>query len=102
MKKSKKKKKEKSPQARPWIRSIDLHGMRVEEALAELDRFMNRCILDDEVYKVEIVHGIGTGKIKAAVSEYLKTLSVVRSFHLDPLNPLQPTQLFPQLLVPRL
>jgi len=83
----KKKKIKKSRPPPSWQKSIDLHGMRVEEALAELDRFLNHCILEQEVHKVEIVHGVGTGRLKKAVQDYLQGLKVISEFHVDPMNP---------------
>ncbi|MBX6350847.1 MAG: Smr/MutS family protein [Clostridia bacterium] len=50
--------------------SLDLHGLRVEEALAAVDRY-----LDDAVRagwrEVRIVHGRGTGALRDAVRRFL-------------------------------
>lgn len=66
--------------------SIDLHGLRVPEALSRVEEAINQAILND-TEKLEIVHGIGTGKIKAALYEQLKGLTVVKHFKLDEANP---------------
>ena len=51
-------------------REIKLIGMTVEEALTELDRFLDGALLagHDEV---RIVHGHGTGRLKSAVRAFL-------------------------------
>jgi dsDNA-specific endonuclease/ATPase MutS2 len=36
---------------------------------------------------MEIVHGIGAGRIRQALHAYLKGLSVIDSFKVDDLNP---------------
>lgn len=51
--------------------TLDLHGVKQEEVFDLLDRFLRR-----EESKgssaVRIIHGIGTGKVKAKVYEYCK------------------------------
>ncbi len=57
----------------------DLHGLRSEEAIEVLDKFLSDALLDgwDEVI---VYHGIGTGKLAYAVKEYLKRHPKVKSF----------------------
>jgi len=50
---------------------IDLHGERVEEALERLERFLDRAMLSDE-RDLSVIHGHGSGLLKAAVRVYLK------------------------------
>lgn len=49
---------------------LDLHGLRAEEALEKLDKFLSDSLLAgfDEVL---VFHGIGTGKLAHAVKEFL-------------------------------
>ena len=63
----------------------DLHGMRSEEAIEVLDKFLSDALLDgwDEVI---VYHGIGTGKLAYAVKEYLKRHPKVKSFEDAPAN----------------
>lgn len=68
------------------IGKLDLHGKRVAEALAEVERFIDRAIIAD-LDRLEIVHGVGTGKIMMALHKYLSTQSVVSSYKLDDYNP---------------
>lgn len=67
--------------ARPTSASvmIDLHGLRAEEAIDRLDKFISDSLLAgfDEVL---IKHGIGTGKLAYAVKEFLKSHPSVKAF----------------------
>ncbi|MPB11621.1 endonuclease MutS2, partial [Campylobacter coli] len=51
--------------------SLDLHGMRADEAIAKLDKFISDSLVMgfDEV---SVFHGIGTGKLAFAVKNFLK------------------------------
>ncbi len=64
---------------------IDLHGMRVEDAMRQIEKTLDRALMDG-VARVEVVHGIGAGKIRAALHQYLKELPTVASFRLDEQN----------------
>ena len=59
--------------------SLDLHGLRADEALSELDSFISNALLAgfDEVI---IYHGIGTGKLALVVKEFLQAHKSVKSF----------------------
>jgi len=50
---------------------LNLLGLRVEEALAEVDRFIDRAGVSGPSV-VTIIHGLGTGALKAAVTKFLK------------------------------
>jgi DNA mismatch repair protein MutS2 len=58
------------------FQSIDLHGMTVPEALAALQVFLDRAIRAG-LARVEIIHGIGGGRLKAAVRGYLAEMPAV-------------------------
>ena len=64
---------------------IDLHGLRVEEAMARVLGAMDAALVRD-ASRMEIVHGKGEGRLKAALHKHLAGLSVVQSFRLDPHN----------------
>ena len=66
--------------------SLDLHGTAVHEALDALNGFLNAALLEGHI-EVRIIHGRSHGRIKAAVLAQLKTISSIRRFGLDPLNP---------------
>jgi DNA mismatch repair protein MutS2 len=50
---------------------LNLLGLRVDEALAEVDRYLDRVGLTG-LSIVTIIHGLGTGALKTAMAGYLK------------------------------
>jgi DNA mismatch repair protein MutS2 len=50
---------------------LNIIGLRVEEGLAEVDRFIDRAGLG-HLSVVTVIHGLGTGALKAAVTDLLK------------------------------
>lgn len=58
---------------------LDLRGWRGEEAVAEVDRFLNRAILAN-LPRLEIIHGKGTGILQKLVRECLAEHPQVKSF----------------------
>jgi DNA mismatch repair protein MutS2 len=56
---------------------LDLRGARAEEALAELDRYLNDAAVAG-IDRLRIVHGKGTGALRTAVREMLSTHPLVR------------------------
>lgn len=59
--------------------TLDLHGQRVEEALENLDKFLSDALIAgfDEIL---VYHGIGTGKLAAAVKKYLDKHPKIKSY----------------------
>ena len=55
---------------------LDLRGMRVDEALDRLPPFLDRALRDGHA-RVRVVHGIGTGALRAAVREWLHSSTMV-------------------------
>ncbi|NCA95931.1 MAG: hypothetical protein EOM74_03020, partial [Methanomicrobia archaeon] len=54
-------------------------GMRVEEALESVEKYLDDCRVKN--YKsVRIIHGSGTGALRSAIHNYLKNQSFVDSF----------------------
>ena len=53
--------------------SIDLHGLTVDDARNRVAGYISRAILAGHE-RVEIIHGIGTGRVKAAVTKDLRSL----------------------------
>ena len=68
------------------LASIDLHGMTVEEALHAVEARLDQAIRAG-LERVEIIHGISGGRLKAAVRGYLAGIPSVRRFEGDPRNP---------------
>lgn len=60
---------------------LDLRGKTVEEALIELDKFIDNAVLNN-LKSITILHGKGSGKLRAAVHKYLKENKYVKAFHL--------------------
>jgi DNA mismatch repair protein MutS2 len=58
---------------------VNLLGLRVDEALAEVERFIDRTAVQGP-HQITIIHGLGTGALKAAVTEFLKGHPLVASF----------------------
>lgn len=50
--------------------TCDLRGMRADAALAEVDRFIDRCLTAGDPYGF-VLHGHGTGALRQAVREHL-------------------------------
>lgn len=60
---------------------INLIGMRADEAIAKLDKYLDDAVLT-HLSSVRVVHGKGTGALRNAVHSHLKTMSTVGEFHL--------------------
>ena len=60
---------------------VDLRGMDVEQGILEMDRFIDECVLLN-LGTVSVIHGKGTGVLRAAVHQALKKNKAVKSFRL--------------------
>jgi len=60
---------------------LDLRGKSSDEALLELDRFIDGAIMTG-LHTVTVIHGKGTGVLRAAVHEHLKKTRQIKSFRL--------------------
>lgn len=58
---------------------LDMRGWRVEDALAELDSYLNDAVISG-MGSVRILHGKGTGALRQAVREQLLHHPLVKSF----------------------
>lgn len=82
---------EKPPQKSNIVRSlnperktafeVNLIGLTVQEALPELNNFLDGAVLSN-VKTVRVVHGMGTGKLRRAVHDFLKKDPRVSEFRL--------------------
>lgn len=59
--------------------SINLSGMRIEDALSRLEPYLNHASLGG-LHEVKIIHGHGTGRLKKAIREYLKGHPLIDTF----------------------
>ena len=60
---------------------INLLGKTVDEAVAELDKYLDDALLS-HLSTVRVVHGKGTGALRKGIHEYLRRQKHVKSFHL--------------------
>lgn len=67
----------------PTERELKLLGLDVEEARAELERFLDRALAAGPS-RVRVVHGHGTGALRRTVREVCSTHPAVRSFRHPP------------------
>ena len=59
--------------------TLDLRGMRVEDAIDQVEFYLDRASLEN-VTPVYIIHGHGTGALRDAVRDYLKTSPYVEKY----------------------
>lgn len=67
------------------LAEIDLHGLTVEEALARVETAVNDALLAD-LSELRVIHGRGSGRIRAALHRWLRDVTTVSVFRLDPQN----------------
>lgn len=65
--------------------TLDLRGHRAEEALAELQHFLDDAQLLSEK-ELRILHGKGYGILKTIIRQQLQSMSEVQSFHSAPVD----------------
>ena len=66
-------------------RELDLLGMRVDDAIEALDRFMDKAVVEG-LERVKVRHGIGTGRLMKAVRAHLAESSLVATAYADERN----------------
>ncbi|MFC4601657.1 endonuclease MutS2 [Cohnella hongkongensis] len=60
---------------------LDLRGMALDEALIEVDRFLDEAFLGN-LGQVYIIHGKGTGALRSGVQEFLRRHKHVKNYRL--------------------
>ena len=59
--------------------TLDIRGMLVDEALIEVDRYLENAAMYG-LNEVSIIHGKGTGELRTGVQNYLRIHRLVDSF----------------------
>ncbi|MEG1151408.1 MAG: endonuclease MutS2 [Oscillospiraceae bacterium] len=60
---------------------LNLRGMAADEAILELDRFIDDAVMS-HLTTIHIIHGKGTGVLRAAVQSHLRQNKAIKSFRL--------------------
>lgn len=63
---------------------VNLIGLTIEDALPILDKFLDQALLKG-VERIQVIHGFGTGRLRAAIAKYLSEHANVKQF--GPGNP---------------
>ena len=69
-----------SPRPAPAL-EINVIGKTVHEALPEVEAFLDSAVISN-LQEVRIVHGMGTGKLRAGIHEFLRTHKSVAEYRL--------------------
>lgn len=64
---------------------VDLHGLRVDEALHRIDGALDAA-LRAGLAELRFIHGRSGGRLRGALHEHLRGISAVRGVRLDPRN----------------
>ena len=60
---------------------LDVRGMLVDEALLTVDRYIDNCMLSG-LSEISIIHGKGTGALRAGIQDFLRRDKRVKSFRM--------------------
>lgn len=60
---------------------LDIRGMLVDDAILVVDRYIDNAVLSG-LSEISIIHGKGTGALRAGIQDYLRTNKRIKSFRL--------------------
>ena len=63
----------------PAIDEVHLRRLTIDEALIQLDRYLNDAFMAG-LYQVRVIHGKGTGTLRQVVREQLASHPLVKSY----------------------
>jgi DNA mismatch repair protein MutS2 len=66
-------------EAREIPSQLNVIGLTIEEALPQVDRFIDQALLHG-LEKVQIIHGVGSGRLRSAIGRYLQEHRAVKKF----------------------
>ncbi len=69
-----------TPKPAPRL-EVNVIGLTVHEAIPEVEAFLDAAVISN-LSEVRIVHGMGTGKLRAGIHDFLRTHSNVASYRL--------------------
>ena len=72
-----------APRGEGLTGDLNVIGCTVEEALARTERFLDGLLLGDQ-RTVRVIHGYGTGQLRRAIAEYLRTHPLVSRYEPAP------------------
>ena len=58
---------------------LNVIGLTVEDALPKVDKFIDQALLHG-LDRVQIIHGVGSGRLRNAIGKYLDSHRAVKSF----------------------
>jgi DNA mismatch repair protein MutS2 len=58
---------------------LNVIGLTVEDALPKVDKFIDQALLHG-LEKIQIIHGVGSGRLKEAIGKYLNGHKGVKGF----------------------
>ncbi len=61
------------------LSELNVIGLTVEEAIPKVDKFMDQALLHG-LERVQIIHGLGSGRLRNAIGQYLRMHRGVKSF----------------------
>jgi DNA mismatch repair protein MutS2 len=67
------------------LSELNVIGCTVDEALTRVEKFLDETTVSD-VMELRIIHGHGTGQLRRAITEFLKSHPLVARFELAPQN----------------
>ena len=59
---------------------LDLRGIRLDEAMTELEHYLDQAYRSGALAEVTVVHGMGTGAIREGARKLLSRLPYVKDF----------------------
>ncbi|HPP87926.1 MAG TPA: Smr/MutS family protein [bacterium] len=59
--------------------TIDLHGLSGDDAILQLEQFVNDSIMNN-IEEIKIIHGKGKGILKKKVIDYLENSELVKDY----------------------